>query len=129
MATKTATYKGMAFPFQKSSQAFPAPVTDNDLIKQSLVQIILTGRGERIMRPEFGSNAYAFVFENNNLVLQETIRAEVMSAIARFEPRAIVRSVDIDRSDSEVTITITYIVVATRQEQSVAINMPIGGSE
>ena len=123
-----ATYKGIAFPFQKSSQAFPAPTTDNDLVKQSIVQIILTGRGERIMRPEFGSNAFAFVFENNTLLLQETIRAEVMSAISRFEPRAIVRSVDIERDDTELTITINYIVVVTRQEQSVAINMPIGGS-
>lgn len=127
MATR-ATYKGISFPFKKSSQAFPAPATDNDLIKQSIVQIILTGRGERIMRPEFGSNAFAFVFENNTLLLQETVRAEVMSAISRFEPRAIVRAVDIARDDTELTITIDYIVVATRQEQSVAINMPIGGS-
>lgn len=123
------TYRGIAFPFQKSSQAFPAPATDDDLVKQSLVQIILTGRGERIMRPDFGSNAFAFVFENNNLILQETVRAEVMSAISKFEPRAIVRSVGVERSDTELIITINYIVIATRREQTVAITMPIGGSE
>lgn len=119
-------YRGIALPFKKSSTALPAPVVDDDLIKQSLVQIVLTGRGERIMRPDFGSNAYAFVFENNDSVLQETIRTEVMSAIAKFETRAVVRTVDVTRTDTEVTVTINYIVVATRQEQTVAITMPIG---
>jgi phage baseplate assembly protein W len=118
-------YRGIAFPFQKSATSLPAAVTDDDLIKQSLVQIVLTGRGERIMRPDFGSNAYAFVFENNDMVLQETIRTEVMSAIAKYETRAIVRGVDVTRSETEVVVTINYVVVATRQEQTVAITMPI----
>jgi len=120
------SYRGIALPFKKSATALPAPVVDEDLIKQSLVQIVLTGKGERIMRPEFGSNAYAFVFENNDLVLQETIRTEVMSAIAKFETRAIVRTVDVTRSETEVVVTINYVVIATRQEQTVAITMPIG---
>ncbi len=122
---RAATYKGIAFPFKKSVLAFPAPATDDDLIKQALAQIILTGLGERVMRPEVGSKVMAFVFENNSLVLQETIRAEVMSTIARFESRVIVQSVNVEADDVSVIITINYIVIASRSEQSLTITIPV----
>lgn len=123
-----AIYKGLAFPFKRSTTAFPAEAVDDDLIKQSLVQIIMTGVEERVMRPGFGTRAYAFIFENDNLVLQETIRTEVMAAIAKFERRVIVRSVDV-ASENEgearaVVITINYVVIATGQEQLTAITIP-----
>jgi uncharacterized protein len=117
-------FRGLAFPFRKSSTALPASAVDDELIKQSLAQIILTSKGERVMRPDFGSNAAAFVFENNDLVLQETIRSEVMSAIAKYETRVIVRSVDVNQSDAEVIITVTYINVVTRREQDLVITLP-----
>lgn len=117
-------FRGIAFPFSKSAAALPAPAFDDDLIKQSLFQIIMTAKGERAMRPEFGSNATSFIFENNDLVLQETIRAETMSAISKFEGRVIVRSVDVLQEDSFVTITILYVVKSTRQEQTLEISVP-----
>ncbi len=122
------TYKGIAFPFKKGTQSFPETSTDNDLVKQSIIQIVLTGLGERVMRPEFGSKVYAFIFENNDLVLQETIKAEVMSAVGRFEPRAIVRDVGVSRDDSILEITVSYVVIATRQEQTAVIGIPIEGN-
>lgn len=131
MAAKS-TYFGIAFPFKKSSTSFPAAASDEDLIQQSIVQIVTTGRNQRVMRPDFGCNAYAFVFENNDLILQETMRAEVMTSIAKFEPRVIVQSVitkpvapdATNPSDEvEIEITINYIIIATRKTQSVTITM------
>lgn len=124
-----ATYKGIAFPFAKSSTAFPAGATDDELIRQSVIQIVMTGKGERVMRPDFGSNAYAFVFENNDLVLKETIRADIMSAITRYEPRVIVRDVEVTREETEtaagnvVDVRVIYVVIATKQQQSVDIRL------
>lgn len=128
-----ATYFGIAFPFSKSATSFPAQAVDDALIQQSLIQIIMTGRGERVMRPGFGSNAYTFVFENNNLILQETIKAEVSSAIAQNEPRVIVQNVLVEKTASssndptdqdEVIITVQYVVIATRSVQTVTVVMP-----
>lgn len=119
-------FRGIAFPFGKSATSLPAPAFDNDLIKQSLFQIIMTAKGERAMRPEFGSNVTSFIFENNDLVLQETIRAETMSAISKFERRVIVRSVDVAQEDTVVTITVSYIVTSTEQEQALEVSIPTG---
>jgi phage baseplate assembly protein W len=121
-----ASFIGIAFPFQASSTSLPAVATDDDLIKQSLTQIVLTGKGERVMRPAFGTNAYAYVFENNNLVFQEMVRADLMAAITKFETRVIVQSVEVTRNDVEAIIVINYVVLLTRQQQTLKITMPIG---
>ncbi len=120
-------FRGIGFPFAKSSAALPAPAVDDALVKQSLAQIVLTSKGERLMRPDFGSNAMAFVFENNDLVFQETVRSDVMTAIAKYETRVIVRSVDVEQDDEKATITINYINIVTRQDQTIEVDIPKSG--
>ena len=123
MALKT-TYRGIAFPFGKSATSFPAEVSDADLVKESIQQIILTSPGERVMRPDFGSNAYAFVFENNDEILAELIKAEVVGALGRYEPRAIIQEVAVEREDSQVVITVAFIVSLTGQQDTVSVPLP-----
>jgi len=86
----------------------------------------MTGRNERVMRPEFGCNAQKFVFENNDDLLGELIRAEVSATVERFEPRVVLLDVlverDVDRG--QVTVTLEYVLVATRQQDTVEIVLP-----
>ena len=119
-----AVFRGIAFPFGKSQTSFPEAVSDEDLVRQSIVQIVTTAKGERLMRPDFGSSAMSFIFENNNDLLAELIREDITTAITKFEPRAIVRDVQTVRDDNEVTITIIYVVVLTGNQDSVAITVP-----
>lgn len=119
-----ATYFGIKFPFGKSSTAIPASTEDTDLIKESLIQIVTTGRGERVMRPDFGSSAFSFIFENNNIVLSELIRDEISTAIAKFEPRVVVQRVDTLKEDNAVVVTIRYTVNLTGQQDFVQIKTP-----
>jgi phage baseplate assembly protein W len=116
--------KGIGFPFQKGTTSFPAEVSDNELIQQSILQILGTSKGERVMRPDFGTNVYALLFEPNDALLEDAVREEVMTAIATFEPRAIIRTVTIERDDNVVTITINYIAVPTQQIQQLEVDFP-----
>ena len=119
-----ATFRGIAFPFGKSGSSFPAQAEDEELVKQSLVQIVTTAKGERVMRQDVGSNAMSYIFENNNDVLSELIREEISSAIARLEPRAIIRDIQTERTDNEVIITIIYVVALTGKQDTVSITVP-----
>jgi hypothetical protein len=116
-------YKGIAFPFQFSAQAFPAPATDNDLIKQSLVQIIMTSRTERVMRPDFGSDAYSYIFESLDENLAVLVRSTISGAIAKYEPRVLLLSVDVVREDSQVIVTVSYVVIATNDNQTLTLTL------
>lgn len=118
-----ATFRGIAFPFGKSQTGFPAVVEDAELVKQSLIQIVTTARGERVMRPDFGSSAFSFIFESNNVLLAELIRDDLTTAIAKFEPRALVRTIVVERERSTVIVTINYIVSLTGQQDSVSVSL------
>ncbi len=120
MAVKT-TYRGIAFPFGRSSTSLPAAVTDEELVAQSIQQIVLTAPGERVMRPDFGSNAYAFVFENNDEILEELIRSEVVGAIGKYEPRATVQNVITERDGSQIIVTIQFVVNLTGRVATVSV--------
>lgn len=118
-------YQGIKFPFQKGSTSFPAPVTDDELIRESLLQIVLTRPGERIMRPDFGTNALSFVFENNDTVLSNLLRSEIQGVVARYEPRVQVIDIQTERKDSQLTLTIIYVVLSTRRTGTTMIALPI----
>jgi Bacteriophage baseplate protein W len=116
-----AQYTGFAFPFQKNETGLPAVSTDEVLIKQSILQILLTGVGERIMRPTFGSNVYRFVFEPNDTPLEALIQTEIKDALSKWEPRVALQNVTVVRGDPTkgedpalITVTVFYIVLLTQ---------------
>jgi phage baseplate assembly protein W len=119
-------FKGFKFPFQKNSRSFPASSSDDQVVYDSIVQIVMTGRGERVMRPDFGCSGPRFVFENNNSILAETIRADLRTALAKYEPRAIVQSIDVDKGDDDTSViaTITFVVIATGSVLSASAPLP-----
>jgi phage baseplate assembly protein W len=129
----TPIYTGISFPFRKSGVQLPAPATDDDLIKESLKQIILTSPGERLMRPTVGSGARSFVFETNDQLLAAQIRTNVGNSIARLEPRVMVQAIVVERVKSDksgdprdldsVIVTVHYVVPATQKRDEVSVQV------
>jgi phage baseplate assembly protein W len=119
----SSTFRGIAFPFDRGATSFPQQNTDAELVKQSIIQILLTEQGERLMRPTFGSGLMSKVFENNGALLESLIQAEVRTAIGKWEPRAMVQGVDIQRKDSTITVTVSFIVISNRQQSAVSLQL------
>jgi len=123
----TNIYKGIAFPFSVGDGALPAPAVDDALIKDTLTQLIITGNGERVMRPDLGSGAYSYVFESNNELMAAAIRASIANVIAKYEPRVIVQRIDVEKDSSDgkyedmVIVTINYVVIATQEQDNVTV--------
>lgn len=118
-------FRGFKFPFQSGSTSFPATASDDELIKQSLIQIVLTQKGERVMRPDFGSRTLSFIFENNDDTLAEALRTDLAVSIAKYEPRVALRKINVTREDTKVLVDIQYVVIATRQEQQLSVSVPV----
>lgn len=80
------------------------------LIKNDILQLLLTVPGERVMRPGFGVNLRNFVFENadiNDLSFLETTISEQLS---NQEPRVNVENVSITPDVDNNKISIKLIV-------------------
>lgn len=109
------TIKGIAFPFNKDDKSFPAQTEDDITIEDNIRRIILTRRGERVMRPNTGSDVMGFVFENTGPMLNAKINYEVRRAIAAGEPRVQVLQVQVGRKQNQITKGIElHVAVAYR---------------
>lgn len=61
---------------------------NEESVKRSIKNIILTNRGERFFNPLYGCGLSNYLFEPMSPVTQELIKKEIQSSIKQFEPRA-----------------------------------------
>ena len=116
--------KGLRFPFMfqvrsGGAQISTATSSDHAHIHESIRQILGTRKGERFMRPEFGTRLHELVFERNDRLLYGLIRHEVIEALDTWEPRVIVRDVIVGPdsiNDHLVLVDIRYRLISSQVE-------------
>ena len=90
-----------------------ARVTNEDSVKQSLRNIILTNIGERFYDSNKGSKIKQSLFELYDPSTVEIIRIQLGEAIAAYEPRAIIQDIrlqeDLERNGYYVTLIFSII--------------------
>ena len=88
---------------------------END-IREALRIILLTSKGERMMRPDFGAGLHDFVFESMSATNIGRVQAAVTEALIKWEPRVEVIGVKVEPEHGELgklLIDIEYLVRAT----------------
>jgi phage baseplate assembly protein W len=89
-----------------------------DDIRQSILIILETAKGERCMRPDFGCGIHDLVFTSLDATSLQRIRSEVTDALTHFEARIDLLNVNVDSQatvDGELLVEIEYRVRATNQ--------------
>jgi hypothetical protein len=87
-------------------------------VKQSLMIILTTARGERVMRPDFGCGIYDLAFAVIDTATLTRVESEVRTSIQKYEPRVELVDVVIDPSqaaDGLLNIAVYYRVRTTNQ--------------
>ncbi len=91
---------------------------DIEAVKNSIINIILTGNFERPFQPRFGGNIRQYLFENLDDNTIDTIHSVIANIIDIYEPRAQVIGVYVNESDSDLnrlSITIQFKMLSTGQ--------------
>lgn len=92
---------GIAFPLHVNENGLIAMNALEDHVRQSILLILQTAKGERVMRPDFGARLSDLTFEP---VTQATITLSehyVKEALTRFEPRIVISKVEITVNPQE----------------------------
>lgn len=106
----TATYYGFNPPFIGGPQNIMSRQEDDRIIKNDILQLLLTVPGERVMRPDFGINLRNFVFEQMVDRDLNQLQQEIYRGLAEFEPRVNVEDVILQRKDDQNQLLIRVIV-------------------
>jgi phage baseplate assembly protein W len=80
--------KGLSFPLDADSLGGVfASVYNENAIKQGIIQMIKTQKGERVMYPDFGTTTRQRLFSKLDQVTHAEIEAEIRELFALYEPR------------------------------------------
>jgi uncharacterized protein len=108
--------RGWTFPIAVDATGRIALSEYEHDIREALRIILLTSKGERVMRPDFGASLHDFVFESMSATTMGRVQAAVTDALIKWEPRVQVVSVNVKPEQGEVgrlLIDIEYKVRAT----------------
>ena len=99
---------------------------NEEAIKESLRNLLLTDRGERLFQPQVGSNIRQMLFENMTPDTIVIIREEIKDTITSHEPRCNLISVDViaalDNNSVMVRIQFSVINSETPVDLNVTLN-------
>ena len=99
-------YSDLDFNFAKSSTRDVARKFDNNAIKQSLRNVVLTNFYERPFRPSFGGNLLSRLFDQASPGMISEVNSDIKKAITTYEPRVTLRKVTTDWNDTNRTLQV-----------------------
>lgn len=100
-------------PFLGGAQNVMSPQQDERLIKNDILQILLTVPGERVMRPDFGTPLRTYPFELLDSPAElDALRQTIKSQVALYEERVKVNSVTVVPSTSDNHTLIVAVSVS-----------------
>ncbi len=107
---------GWAFPVGVDARGRIALARHERDIEEAIQIILLTPKGQRVMRPEFGSRLHELIFAPNNPTTASLAAYYVEDALGMWEPRIEVNTVEAgpDPDDpARMLIEIRYTVKST----------------
>jgi uncharacterized protein len=88
--------RGWGFPVAPGESDRALPLAEGpEKVRQSILAILDTEPGERLMRPDFGCGLRRYLMAPNSVATRALIRNDVEIALQAWEPRITVDSVDL----------------------------------
>lgn len=118
------------YPFRNGPNGFFLELNDNDndAIKSDLLHIILTRKGQRLYKPDFGTDLLKFIFEPEDGMTLNGVKSEIITEVSKFLPQIKIDNVTIEESeDTEhlavLTINFTITDAVFQTSDTVVINL------
>lgn len=115
---------GIQLPFN-TKNVFTTTYTTKDALKANLINFFLTGKNERIFRPNFGAGVRSFLFENITQEKLEILREKVVEEIrVNFSNITITNlELEFNQNSNNLNIIFNYFINDTNIEDEILINI------
>lgn len=87
MPTIKKQYFGIKFPFTNDNMSGFFLDLNTDLkskVASEIAHVILTPRGSRLRKPEFGTNLVKYIFEQNDNLTWDDVRREAIDMVGKY---------------------------------------------
>jgi len=113
--------RGWTFPPRIDAQGGIALTTERNELEQSILIILSTSPGQRVMRTTFGCRLHELVFAPNNSHTAAQARRFVEEALGMWEPRINVVKIEVypdPKATNRLLINIDYEVKVSHDRRS-----------
>lgn len=121
--------RGWGFPPVFSLEAGVGMASGAEDVQQSLIILLNTLPGERIMRQEYGCDLNQFMFANINAELMAEVETQIYDSVLKDEPRAELTAVNVSQEESALNrlhVQVVYRLRGSDVSQSVNAQLDIG---
>jgi hypothetical protein len=109
-----------------------ATVEGTDSVRQSILLLLSTMPGERVMRPEYGCDLHRLVFAPNDDTTAGLVIHYVQRALERWEPRIEIVRLDAGRNAGQpalLDVSLEYRVLATQRVEALTFSLNLAEGE
>ena len=126
LVAREQSFKDVALSFRANPVTGDVSLKKNEqAVRQSIMNILLTNRGEKPFDPNFGSNIRSQLFETFDPIIETIIDEQVRIAVANYEPRAKILDVSVtDNGSNSLNIDIKFKVVSP-EETVTSVNLTV----
>ena len=113
------SFKDVSFTFSKNPITRDVVILKNEeAIKQSVKNLVLTKINERPFNPSLGTNTTSYLFELSTEVSEQKLIDEIERVIINNEPRVALENISVNLSDNEnaFDVYIEYLIVGASPE-------------
>jgi phage baseplate assembly protein W len=108
------SFKDISFNFGMNPITKDVVVLKNEeAIKQSVKNLVLTKLGERLFNPNVGTDTTSYLFELNSTFSAGSLIEEIENALTTYESRITLKNITVDVEDdlNEFSVIIEYFIV------------------
>jgi phage baseplate assembly protein W len=103
-------FYGIKFPFQTSTDGFffDLTKTTKDSVRSNLIHLLLTNKGNRLYKPNFGCNITQYLFDPVDEQTSENIKAEIIDTVQTNMQGIDINSVNVIKEEKTITLQVNY---------------------
>ena len=126
MARNTRTFVDLDLNFTASLiNGDVAKKYDENAIKQSIKNLVMTNHYERLFHPEIGSQVSSLLFEPYSPMLDAMLTQAIKNTITNFEPRADLIKVDVKSNPDNNAMYVSILFKIINTERPMSINFTL----
>tara|TARA_R110001606_G_C15210890_1_gene632877 strand:- start:463 stop:870 length:408 start_codon:yes stop_codon:yes gene_type:complete len=99
---------GFGFPLNGDAVFVPTYLT-RDQIKANMVNFLLTNKGERVFKPNFGADLRALLFDNILDITTEELKNNIQSEITKHFPSVEIKEIQFNNVPDTNTVNFTLV--------------------
>jgi len=119
--------KALAYPFSVSvGRTVATTISYDQIVRGQVIDALMTNMGERVMRPNYGCDVQAAVFDPSDELVRRDAASWISERLQGYCPRCLVRSIDIEKSiDRPFEIVITIVYRPTQYSTDQVLEVPV----